>query len=184
RLKSRQAGPGIEPVMTSLPPARRSVLYARPSYDSINEIAFNHFDALAHRRGTYRPTFQYTTQIEPGWVQQVDMALLVRPYQEHERVVLEQGLRRGPPVGVYLGGDFLNLNEYGRPFDYMAPGTPNRRCLVEMLERADAVWTTSRFIAESVQPLNPRLVPHHGAVPEEWLPASIRPRDAEQPIRI
>src|SRR5262249_14834733 len=138
-LKYRHAVPRIEPVMTSLPPARRSVLYARPSYDSINEIAFNHFDALAHRRGTYQPTFQYTTQIEPGWVHQVDMGLLVRPYQEHERVVLEQGLTRGLPVGVYLDDDFLNLHEYGPPFDYMAPGTSNRRCLVEMLERADAV---------------------------------------------
>jgi glycosyltransferase involved in cell wall biosynthesis len=103
---------------------------------------------------------------------------------DHERAVMEQGLASGRPMGVYLDDDFLTLHEYGPPFDLMAPGTPNRRNLVEMLERADAVWVTSRFIAESVQPFNGRIVPHGHAVAGSDLPVESPRRQPGEPLRI
>ncbi|HXJ84312.1 MAG TPA: glycosyltransferase, partial [Candidatus Methylomirabilis sp.] len=140
--------------------------------------------ALANRRGTYKASFQYSTQMLPNWVREADVALVIRPYREHERLVMDQGLAAGLPMGVYLDDDFLALHEYGPPFDYMAPGTLGRRNLVEILERADAVWVTSRFIAESVRPLNRRIVPHQGTVPHEWLPADVPSRDPQRARRI
>jgi glycosyltransferase involved in cell wall biosynthesis len=183
-LRLRHCLPKIEGFAINLPSPSRSVLYARPSYDSLNELAFNCYDALANRRGTYKGSFQYSTQMQASWVRDVDTALLVRPHQEQERAVMEQGLASGRPMGVYLDDDFLTLHEYGPPFDFMAPGTPSRRNLVEMLERADTVWVTSPFIAESVQSFNRRIVPHGLAVAGGDLPVESPRRRAGEPLRI
>jgi len=183
-LEVRERIPKIEGFATNLPPPRRSVLHIRPTYDAINEIALNQYDAVTTGRGTYKASFQYLTQLEPTWVCEADMALLVRPHEEQERAVMAEGVASGRPMGVYLDDDFLTLHEYGPPFDFMAPGTANRRSLVAMLEGADTVWVTSRFIAESVQAVNRRIVPHGLALEAGCLPAELPPRRGDEPVRI
>ena len=183
-LRSRHRLSTIEGFPTSLPLPCWSVLYTRPNYDATNEIALNQYDALANRRGTYKASFQYLAQLQPSWIREVDAALLVRPHRDDELAVMEQGLARGLPMGIYLDDDFVTLHEYGPPFDFMAPGTPNRRSLLAMLEGTDTVWVTSRFIAESVQPINPRIVPHGLAIAEDCLPADTPRRRPSEPLRI
>ncbi|HXJ84311.1 MAG TPA: glycosyltransferase [Candidatus Methylomirabilis sp.] len=182
--RCRHLFPAVEGFPSYASPERKEVLYFCSGYGPTNDVAFKPYDAPLERRGTYTAHFQYGTQLSPRWLDESDIALLVRPHQDHERVAMEQGLRAGRPMGVYLDDDFLSLHEFGPPFDFMAPGTPNRQNLVQMLERADAVWVASRVIAESVRSLNPRVLLHLPAVSESDLPAESPRRREDRPVRI
>ena len=110
------------------------------------------------------------------------MLLLVRSFQGEGVKLLDDALSSERPVGYFLDDDFLNLHECGPEFYFLKPGEPCHVNVTKMLRRSDTVWASSRAIEESVRPINPRLVPYHGSVAEECLPADIRPRN--EPLRI
>jgi glycosyltransferase involved in cell wall biosynthesis len=182
--KFRHCFPFVEGFPSRVPSERKEVLYFGASYDPTTDVALGPYDSCSNHWRTYSAHSQYGTQLSARWLDESDMMLMLRPHQEQERAVMEQGLASGRPMGVYLDDDFLTLHEYGPPFDFMAPGTPSRRNLVEMLERADTVWVTSPFIAESVQSFNRRIVPHGLAVAGGDLPVESPRRRAGEPLRI
>jgi glycosyltransferase involved in cell wall biosynthesis len=183
-LRFRHQLPGIEGFAYSLPPPRKSALLTRHAYDVSNDATLNHYDAICNRRGTYKAHFQPLTHIGPNWLQEADELLLIRTVEDAAKPLVKQSLERGVPVGLHLDDDLLHFHEYGAQYSYLSPGTPYHKNLCNILRRVDAVWVTSRFIAESVRPLTTRIVPHNNAVAAEWLPEDIRPRDERKPFRI
>lgn len=168
------------------PPAARprSMLFTMDSYYGSFEMCMGHYDPLSYHRGFAKMHYQPLYQIGPNWGRDVDLVLLVRSVTEPGESLAADALAARIPAGFYLDDDFLHLYEYGPPFDILAPGMPRHQSLVTQLKRVDAVWVTRPVIAESVRPHNPRIVPHNGSVPEGWLPAELRPRPADGPIRI
>ncbi|HKA56811.1 MAG TPA: glycosyltransferase, partial [Candidatus Binatia bacterium] len=183
-LRFRASFPQIEGFRASLPCPAKTALYTKNSYDVSNDVTLNNFDVLANERGSYKSHFQVLDQVGPGWQKEADALLLVRVVEEEGKTLARQAIADGIPVGFYLDDDLLTFHEFGPQFDYLAPGTPYYQNLTELLGRADAVWTTNRFIAESVLPHNPRTIPHTNCVPHDWLPAAVRRRDAARPLRV
>jgi glycosyltransferase involved in cell wall biosynthesis len=172
----------------ALPPALgerpRNVLVTMDSFYGSFEMCAGQYDLLAAERGVAKAHYQPLLQIGPGWERDVDFLLLVRTVTPPGLRVQTEALAAGVPAGYYLDDDLLFLHEYGPPFDALGPGGERRADLEAQLAGADAVWQTSPVIAESVRPLNPRVVPHNGAVPESWLPAALPPRGSSGKIRI
>lgn len=183
-LKFRHRFPDLEGFSGTLPQPRKTVLYIRNWSEPTHEIAFNHYDPVSNSRGNYKAYYQQVTQATEDWQRDADQVLLVRSVEDRAKTLMHQALETGTPVGLYLDDDLLTFHEFGPEFDYLAPGTPLHKNLSEMLRQVDAVWSTTDFIRESVQPLNPRLVAHTGCVPESWLPQRVRPRDPQSPLRI
>jgi len=182
-LRLRHAFPHLGP---SPPPAPqvRSVLYTMDSYYGSIELCMGHYDLPSYRRGSAKMHYQPLFQIGPDWGRDVDLVLFVRTVMEAGTRLLDEAAAARIPAAYYLDDDLLHLHEYGAPFDVLAPGMPRHENLTTQLARADAVWATSPVIAESVRPHNPRIVPHNGSVPESWLPAGLRPRGQDGPVRI
>ncbi|MFL6195938.1 MAG: glycosyltransferase [Thermoanaerobaculia bacterium] len=168
------------------PPARppRSLLFSMDSYYGSFDLCMGHYDLPSCRRGVAKLFYQPLFQIGPDWGKDVDLLLLVRTITEAGPRVATEAAAAGIPAGYYMDDDLLHLHEYGPPFDLLAPGTPRRESLVQQIAGVDAVWVTSPVIAESVRPLNPRIVPHNGSVPESWLPDGLPPRGQDGPVRI
>ncbi|MBI5651539.1 MAG: glycosyltransferase [Chloroflexi bacterium] len=183
-LKHRHRLPSVEGFSGIQPVARKTVLYTRNWYEPTHEIAFNHYDASANRRQSFKAFYQQIDQVSLNWAKEADLLLLVRPVENAAKDLSAQAVANETPVGLYLDDDLLTFSEYGSRFDYLAPGSVLHQNLSEMLRQVDAVLCTTRFIAESVQPLNPRLVPHNGCVANEWLPPRVRARDPQKPLRI
>ncbi|HEX6900077.1 MAG TPA: glycosyltransferase [Thermoanaerobaculia bacterium] len=162
----------------------RSLLYTMDAYYGSIDLCLGHYDPLSNRRGQYKAHYQPLAQIGPNWGQDVDLILIVRSITAPGPRIVREAIDARIPVGFYLDDDFLNLHEYGPPFDFVAPGTLFREHLIEQIENADAVWSTSPAITEALLPHTPRVAPHNGSVPESWLPAALRPRPAGAPIRI
>jgi O-antigen biosynthesis protein len=182
--KFRHLFPAVDGFPSSAPRERKELLYFGSRYDPRDDAAFGPYDARSRSWTAYQAHFQYGSQLSSRWMDESDVMLMLRPHQDDERAVMEQGLASGRPMGVYLDDDFVTLHEYGPPFDFMAPGTPGRHNLLAMLERADTVWVTNRFIADSVQPFNPRIVPHALAIEESALPTEPAPRPPGTPRRL
>jgi glycosyltransferase involved in cell wall biosynthesis len=196
RLIADQIRPYFE--QSGLPPsirAKQSVLQAEPPpgprtltcvldgcYPS-TDLCFGHYDDQTRARRTY-VRFEQLKQMSPTWPSETDILLLVRTVTESTPELARRAVAEGVPSAYYLDDDLLSLHEYGPPFDNLAPGQPFYANLVSELQQVDAVWATSRVIAESVRPHNARIVPHNGAVPEAWLPTRLRPRGADGRIRI
>jgi O-antigen biosynthesis protein len=180
----RAAFPQIDGFRASLPQPVKTVVHTKNSYDITIDVAFNHYDQLASQRGSYKSHFQIVSQIDPRWPREADALLLVRVVEDGGKELLEQALTLGIPIGYYLDDDLFTFYQFGPQFNYIAPGTPYYKTLTESVEAADVVWVTNRFIAESVAPYNPRILYHGSCVPPEWLPQTIAPRDATQPLRI
>lgn len=183
-LRVRARFPRIEGFRVSPPGEAKTVLYTKNSYDVSNDVTLNNFDALAHRRGSYKSHFQLLGQVRGGWTKEADALLLVRAVEDEGKALAAQARAADVPVGFYLDDDLLTFHEFGPEFDYLAPGTPYFENLVEMLRAADAVWITNPFIARSVTPYNPRVLTHLNCVPLEYVAADPRPRDPARPLRI
>jgi len=160
------------------------VLFTRNWYEPTHEIAFNHYDAGANRRQSFKAFYQQIDQVSPNWLTETDLLVLVRPVENAAKDLITQALAQDAPVGLYLDDDLLTFREYGPQFDYLAPGSVLHENLSAMLHQVDAVLCTTRFIGASVQPLNPRIIPHNGCVANEWLPTRVRVRDPQKPLRI
>ncbi|MEA2604229.1 MAG: hypothetical protein QOF89_5221 [Acidobacteriota bacterium] len=180
--KLLHAFPHLEPPPAHSVPAVRSVLYTMDSYYGSFELCMGHYDLPVHRRGLAKSHYQPLFQIGPCWGRDVDLLLLVRTVMEAGGRVAREAAAAGIPTGYYLDDDLLHLYEHGPPFDVLAPGTPRHANLLDQLSRVDAVWVTNPVIAEAIRPHNPRIVPHNGSVPEEWLAAGLPPRG--RPVRI
>jgi O-antigen biosynthesis protein len=183
-LTFRHNFPAIEGFHPNLSAGVKSVLCTKGWYDVSYDIGLNQYDSYSNQRGNYKAYFQPVTQVSSDWDKEADALLLVRTIEDHAVHLFEQGSKERVPVAYYLDDDLLTFHEFGPQFDYVAPCTPCYRNLCDMLSRVDAVWTTNRFIAESVSPFNPRLIPHNGSVPLDSLPTDIRPRDPSQAVRI
>ncbi|MBI5651536.1 MAG: glycosyltransferase [Chloroflexi bacterium] len=174
----------VEGFPATLPPRARTALATKSAYDVSNDVALNHYDALAHARGNFKTHFQPLRQVADDWTRDADALLLVRTIEDEASLLLQNALAENIAVGVYLDDDLLTFHEYGAQFAYLAPGTPAFQNLTDLLKQADTVWATNHFIADSVCAYTPRIVPHNGCVPENALPREIRSRDARAPLRI
>ena len=183
-LKFRHFVPAVEGFPSNAPGGRKEVLYFCSRQGPTEDAGLRPYDSHPGPWTAHQGHVEYGDELSLRWRNESEMVLILRPHREDERAVMQQGLASGLPMGVYLDDDFLTLHEYGPPFDFMAPGTANRESLVDMLERTDAVWVTSRLIAESVQPFNRRIVPHGLALDDHCLPARIPPRHPTDPFRI
>jgi O-antigen biosynthesis protein len=183
-FKFRHDFPKIEGFHATLPPVGKTALLTKASYDVSNDVTLNHYDALTNEHGIYKTYFQPLTQVEGNGLRDVDALLLVRTVEDKAKLLMDQALKDHKPVGFYLDDDLLHFYEFGRQFDYLAPGTPYHDNLSDLLSRADTVWVTNGFIEESVRPFNPRTIPHNNAVPDNWLPTDIKPRQPSKPLRI
>src|SRR2546423_3080286 len=183
-LKHRHQFRQIENFATSVPPERKIVLYTKDDrYDPLYEILTQHNEALK-RRMSYVAYFQLQTQIMPGWKREADILLLIRSFREPALELLDEALGDGIPVAYFLDDDFLQLHECGPGFEFLMPGTSERKNLTRLLSEADVVWVTAKSIRESVEMLNPRTVPYAGGICEDALPIGIRPRDRAASLRI
>jgi glycosyltransferase involved in cell wall biosynthesis len=180
----RHAFPHLAPPPPATGTAPRNLLVTMDSFYGSFEMCAGQYDLLAAARGEAKAHYQPLLQIAPGWERDADFLLLVRTVTPPGLRVQTEALAAGVPAGYYLDDDLLFLHEYGPPFDALGPGGERRADLEAQLAGADAVWLTSPVIAESVLPLNPRIVPHNGAVPESWLPAALLPRGSSGKIRI
>ena len=183
-LRFRARFPQIEGFQPALPGPAKTVLYTKNSYDVSNDVTLNNFDTLATRRGSYKSHFQLLGQVTEGWTTEADALLLVRAVEDEGKTLVAQARATGKPIGFYLDDDLLTFHQFGRTFDYLAPGTAGLQNLGELLRAADAVWVTTESIAGSVAPHNLRTVPHFNSVPIEYVAAEPRPRDLAQPLRI
>ncbi len=183
-LKQRHHFPGLEGFPATLAPPPKTALYIRNWYEPTHEIAFNHYDPLANRRGNYKAFYQQFNQVCHQWQGDTDLLLLVRSLENQVKTLMSQALADSTPVGYYLDDDLLNFGEYGAEYDYMAPGGLLHKNLVELLTKADVVWCNTSSIAESVQTVTTRTIPHHGCIPADWLACNVRRRDPLKPLRI
>ena len=183
-LRFRAKYPQIEGFRPSPPGHAKTVLYTKNSYDVSNDITLNNFDRLAARRGSYKSHFQLLGQVSERWRTEADALLLMRVVENEGKPLVAQARSTGKPLGFYLDDDLLTFHQFGRAFDYLAPGTAGFQNLAEMLRAADAVWVTTESIACSVAPYNPRTVPHLNSVPVEYVAADPQPRDVSEPLRI
>ncbi|HEY0515459.1 MAG TPA: glycosyltransferase [Thermoanaerobaculia bacterium] len=181
----RHAFPHLAPPPAASGRAPRNLLFTMDSFYGSFEMCMGQYDLPSCARGVAKMHYQPLLQLAPGWERDADLLLLVRTVTPPGGRVLAEAVAAGIPAGYYLDDDLLHLHEYGPPFDGLAPGGERRADLEAQLAGADAVWFTSPAIAASVRPHNPRLVPHNGAVPESWLPSTLRPRGGDGgPIRI
>jgi len=183
-LKFRHFFPMIEGFTINPPVRPKTVLYAIYGYDATSEIAFIHYDALSNQRGNYKAFFQFIGQVSPNYHEDADIMILVRPHDEFGKIMCEQALTKGNPLGVYFDDDLLSLYECGADYAFLAPDTTNYQNLVEIVKSADAVLVSNEFIGESMKRLNPRIVPHNGCVLQEWLPAEVGSPVPGEPLRI
>ncbi len=179
----RHAFPHLAPPPAS-GTAPRNVLVTMDSFYGSFEMCAGQYDAPSAARGVSKMHYQPVLQIGAGWERDADLLLLVRTVTAPGTRVLAEAGAAGIPAGYYLDDDLLHLHEYGFPFEALGPGGERRGDLEAQLAGADAVWLTNPVIDESVRPLNPRIVPHNGAVPESWLPVELPPRGAGGRIRI
>lgn len=183
-LRQRHLFPQIEGFSATLPTPRRSFVYVKGAWDVSNDISFTHFDGASSHRGRYKLWFEPLAQLLPHWQDDADGLVLVRPVEDHALGLMAQAQDAGLPVALYLDDDLLSFHELGPQFDYLAPGQPAFENLASLARDADVVWATGNSIAGSMRPLNPRLVPFRGSVPEDALPPRARLRDPSRPLRI
>lgn len=183
-LKHRHQFPVLEGFSVTPRTTHKTCLYIRNWYEPTHEIAFNHYDPITVRRGTYKSYYQQVTQVSSHWIHEADELLLCRSLEDESVKLLAQACENQVPVAYYLDDDLLTFYEYGHQFDYLAPGTPLHNNLIALLKDADGVWCTNRFIATSVSTYNSRLISHNGCVPEAWLPQQPPRRDPNWPLRI
>jgi glycosyltransferase involved in cell wall biosynthesis len=180
----RHAFPHLAPPPPAAGTAPRNVLVTMDSFYGSFEMCAGQYDAPSAARGVSKMHYQPVLQIAASWERDADLLLLVRTVTGPGTRVLTEARAAGIPAGYYLDDDLLHLHEYGFPFEALGPGGERRADLEAQLAGADAVWLTNPVIDESVRPLNPRIVPHNGAVPESWLPVELPPRGAGGRIRI
>ncbi len=183
-LKHRHHFPKIEGFSATIPSQNKTVLYIRNHLEPTHEIAFNHYDSISNRRGSYKSYYQQVDQVGNEWQNEADLLLLVRSSENEAKDLMADALICGKPVGYYLDDDLLAFHEYGPEFDYLAPGSPAYQNIADLMESADAVWCNTPYIESSVSQTNPRTIPHHGCIPSEFLPREIRRREQNRPLRI
>jgi O-antigen biosynthesis protein len=184
-FKMRHKFPNVEGfVPTTVPDRPKTLLYTKQTYEIGNDILMTNFDVLLNQRGSYKSYYRVLNEIEPSWVNETDLLLLMRTVEDEARPLLDTALEKGIPVCMCLDDDLLTFYEFGPKFNYLAPGTPYYQNLTYVLERSDAVVVTNSYIRQSVEAYNHRTVPDNGSIPREYLPDSIPPRDPRQPLRI
>ncbi len=183
-LKHRHHFPSIEGFSAALPSEQKTAVLIRNGYEPTHEIAFNHYDSVAHRRGHYKSYYQQVDQVGSSWQKEADLLLLIRSTENEAKDLMAEALASEKPVGYYLDDDLLAFYEYGPEFDYLAPGSPAYQNISDLLEGADAVWCNTPYLEASVKTRNPRTIPHHGCIPGKFLQSEIRRRVSDKAIRI
>ncbi|MBI3798046.1 MAG: glycosyltransferase [Deltaproteobacteria bacterium] len=183
-LKFRHSFPHLGGFTATLPRPVRNAVFTRFQRDVSDDASFYHYDVVANRYRNYKIHFQAVTQMDKNWVNEAEVLLLVRVVEPQGKQLLKEALAADRPVAYYLDDDLLTAYEYGEQFSYLAPGKPDYENIVALLKGVDAVWVTNEFIADSVRPYNPRIVPHLGCVSPEWLPDCVPRRDPHRPFKI
>lgn len=183
-LKFRHRFPQIEGFRATFPRPVRNAVFTKRYHDISEDVTFHQYDAIANQRQSYKSHFQVVTQMSDSWMNEADMLMLVRVVEPQGIPLLTAALHANRPVAYALDDDLLTMYEYGPQFAYLAPGTPNYETVVELLKGVDAVWVTNEFIAESVLPYNPRLIPYLGCTSPEWLPDRSPRRNPDRPMKI
>jgi glycosyltransferase involved in cell wall biosynthesis len=179
--KYRHQFPQLSSYTATLPQSRcQYVLYTKQTYDVSNEVTIGHYDKLTSQRRSFKIYYQNLGEMKKEWVKDADILLLMRTVEEHALKHLDLALHHNKPVGLYLDDDLLTFHEYGRKFDYLAPGTPYYQNLIDIIRQVDAVLVTNEYIAASVKEYNPRVVIHNNTIPGDRLPTNIRVRNSAQ----
>lgn len=165
-FKFRHHFPRLEGFQATLSGNPRAVLHATGEYDYFGDLRLGNYDALSNARGQYKAYTQPLSEIEADWTGDSDALLLVRTADDAALDLIDQCVNHDVPVGYYP------------PDDLAAPSVR------AICKRTDTVWATHPSMAQSVQPLNPRVVPSEFAVPAQALPTQIRPRQVGRPLRI
>lgn len=164
------------------PPRPRALLLAGDAYYAPWIYFMSRFDAKsATRDGGFKSYYSPLVQLEGGWTQEADVLLLVRSTTQPGVEALSRGRSAGVGVGYFIDDDLLRLHEQDQCWARLAPGSADREAFLEQLREADAVWVTNRYLADEIQTINPRVVPHNATIDEDMLPAELRPRpDGEE----
>ena len=161
-----------------------TLLLAGDSYHPALDLCFPPHPSTSPESPALLPCYEPVVQVSGESVRWSDGVVLVRTVTEPGFRLLESAQAQGRPVAYYLDDDLLNLHLLGPPWDGMGPGTERDREIRRQIAAADAVWSTSPRITEVVAPLNPRVIPHGGAVDESSLPVALRPRARRGVLRI
>lgn len=161
-----------------LPPSddaarQQAVLYTKQSYDVMLESSLANFDeasSYSQRGRRYKLYFSALSEIKADWPQEADTLLLVRTVEEKSLELAHQSLQASRPVGFYLDDDLFTMHEYGKQFDYLAPGTPYYQNLSILARLVDGVLVTTKAIAQSVSEINKRIIPYNVSVRDKDLP--------------
>ncbi len=166
------------------PPGTTTLLLAGDSYHPALDLCFPPHPSALPESPALLPCYEPVVQVTGESVRWSDGVVLVRTVTEPGFRLLESAQAMGRPVAYYLDDDLLNLHLLGPTWDGMGPGTDRDWEIRRQIAAADAVWSTSPRITEVVAPLNPRVVPHGGAVDESSLPVALRPRARRGVLRI
>lgn len=177
-----RTGPGGE--RGTEPRGTTTLLLAGDSYHPALDLCFPPHPSTLPRSPALLPCYEPVVQATGESVRWSDGVVLVRTVTEPGFRLLESAQAEGRPVAYYLDDDLLNLHLLGPPWDRMSPGTDREREIRRQIAAADAVWSTSPRITDVVTPLNPRVIPHGGAVDESSLPVALRPRARQGVLRI
>ncbi|MBK9087583.1 MAG: glycosyltransferase family 2 protein [Holophagales bacterium] len=161
-----------------------TLLLAGDSYHPALDLCFPPHPSTSPESPALLPCYEPVVQATGESVRWSDGVVLVRTVTEPGFRLLESAQAEGRPVAYYLDDDLLNLHLLGPPWDGMGPGTDRDQEIRRQIAAADAVWSTSPRITEVVAALNPRVVPHGGAIDESYLPAALRPRARRGVLRI
>ena len=183
-FRFRHHFPQIEGFQAVLPAPGKTVTVVKNSYDVSNEVTLNHFHELTGQRGRYSAHFEPLQQVTPGWVYESDGLLLIRAVESNAKELVKAALDSAKPIGLHLDDDLLNFHQFGEEFDYLEPGQIFHDNLQALLSQVDAVWVTNEFIASSVRPYTPRVIPHNNAIAERWLPQQVHPHWKSGAVKI
>jgi glycosyltransferase involved in cell wall biosynthesis len=147
----------------------KEVLFTKGSYDVSNDVTFNNYDPLTSRRNSFKSYYQSIEETTLECVSEADLLLLMRTVEDDALNLTDKLTPASLPVGYYLDDDLFSFHEYGSEFDYLAPDSHYYNNLTSITKQVDAVLVTNDFIRESVQPINPRIVPHNNTIPDEYI---------------
>ncbi len=163
RARLRHAFPRLADDRAASSSSPRVFLCAADEREISLDLCLGSYDALCCRRGEYKQVFHPVRELCRENREGIGLLLFFRTSSPTAGGIAGEEAAGGRPVACYLDGDLF----------------PH-----EQLAAVDAVWAVSPEVNEAVRLLNPRLVPHNGAVPESWLPRTLLPRGSSGRLRV